>query len=110
MRPLLSSLEIRLAIEEWQRVNVVDVLERVERQLLKVQRRLGELDGFRTRIGKAPGSPSTVVSCSPRLIDARVTELKARLKEVEKRRERQVSQRHDHLTVSLVGYTNAAVT
>jgi GTPase len=42
-----------------------------------------------------------------RLIDARVTELKLRLKEVEKRRERQVSQRHDHLTVSLVGYTNA---
>lgn len=42
-----------------------------------------------------------------RLIDARVTELKSRLKEVEKRRERQVSQRRDHLTVSLVGYTNA---
>jgi len=42
-----------------------------------------------------------------RLIDARVTELKQRLKEVEKRRERQVSQRRDHLTVSLVGYTNA---
>ena len=42
-----------------------------------------------------------------RLIDSRVTELRARLKEVEKRRERQVSQRHDHLTVSLVGYTNA---
>ncbi len=42
-----------------------------------------------------------------RLIDARLTELRLRLKEVEKRRERQVSQRHDHLTVSLVGYTNA---
>ena len=42
-----------------------------------------------------------------RLIDARVTELRQRLKDVEKRRERQVSQRHDHLTVSLVGYTNA---
>jgi GTP-binding protein HflX len=42
-----------------------------------------------------------------RLIDARVTELRSRLKEVEKRRERQVSQRHDQLTVSLVGYTNA---
>ena len=36
-----------------------------------------------------------------------VLELRHRLKEVEKRRERQVSQRHDHLTVSLVGYTNA---
>lgn len=42
-----------------------------------------------------------------RLIDSRVTELRSKLKVVEKRRERQVSQRHDHLTVSLVGYTNA---
>lgn len=42
-----------------------------------------------------------------RLIDTRVSELRNRLKDVEKRRERMVSQRHKHLTVSLVGYTNA---
>jgi GTPase len=42
-----------------------------------------------------------------RLIDNRVSELRTRLKEVEKRRERLVRQRHRHLTVSLVGYTNA---
>lgn len=39
-RPIPSSLEIRLAIEEGQRVNVFDVFERVERQLLEVERRL----------------------------------------------------------------------
>ena len=54
---------------------------------------------------RGPGEQQ--IETDRRLIDARVTELKARLKEVEKRRERQVSQRHDHLTVSLVGYTNA---
>jgi GTP-binding protein HflX len=42
-----------------------------------------------------------------RLIDTRVAELRSRLKEVEHRRERQVAQRRDHPTVSLVGYTNA---
>ena len=42
-----------------------------------------------------------------RLIDARVDELRARLKEIEKRRELLVAQRHEHPTVSLVGYTNA---
>lgn len=42
-----------------------------------------------------------------RLLDNRVTELRSKLKVVEKRRERQASQRDRHLTVSLVGYTNA---
>jgi GTP-binding protein HflX len=42
-----------------------------------------------------------------RLIDARVTELRSKLKGVEKRRELMVAQRRNHTTVSLVGYTNA---
>ena len=42
-----------------------------------------------------------------RLIDKRVTELRNRLKEVEKRRRLQVAQRREQVTVSLVGYTNA---
>lgn len=42
-----------------------------------------------------------------RLLDARVTELRNRLKEVEKRRQLQVAQRREQVTVSLVGYTNA---
>lgn len=42
-----------------------------------------------------------------RLIDTRVAELRAKLNGVEKRRERMVAQRRNHMTVSLVGYTNA---
>jgi GTP-binding protein HflX len=41
------------------------------------------------------------------LIDRRIAELKKRLAEVEKRRERTVSARHEQMTVSIVGYTNA---
>ena len=54
---------------------------------------------------RGPGEQQ--IETDRRLIDTRVAELKVRLKEVEKRREREVSQRNDHLTVSLVGYTNA---
>ena len=42
-----------------------------------------------------------------RLIDVRLADLRRKLQTVEVRRERMVSQRRDHLTVSLVGYTNA---
>jgi GTP-binding protein HflX len=41
------------------------------------------------------------------LIDKRIAELKKRLGDVEKRRERTVSARREQLTVSIVGYTNA---
>ncbi len=41
------------------------------------------------------------------MIDKRIAELKKRLAEVEKRRERTVSARREQLTVSIVGYTNA---
>jgi GTP-binding protein HflX len=41
------------------------------------------------------------------LIDKRTAELKKKLQEVEKRRERTVANRNEHLTVSIVGYTNA---
>src|SRR6185295_19680338 len=58
-------------------------------------------------VGTRGGPGEQQLEIDRRLIDARVTELRHRLREVEKRRERQVSQRHDHLTVSLVGYTNA---
>jgi GTP-binding protein HflX len=79
-------------------------------QLLYMRPRLKRLWTHLERTEGAVGSRGPgeqQLETDRRLIDARVTELKARLKEVEKRRERQVSQRHDHLTVSLVGYTNA---
>jgi GTP-binding protein HflX len=42
-----------------------------------------------------------------RLIDKRISELRARLEEVQLQRARMVAQRRDQQTVSLVGYTNA---
>jgi len=79
-------------------------------QLLYMRPRLKRLWTHLERTEGAVGSRGPgeqQLETDRRLIDARVTELKRRLKEVEKRRERQVFQRHDHLTVSLVGYTNA---
>jgi GTP-binding protein HflX len=79
-------------------------------QLLYMRPRLKRLWTHLERTEGAVGSRGPgeqQLETDRRLIDARVSELKARLKEVEKRRERQVSQRHDRLTVSLVGYTNA---
>jgi GTP-binding protein HflX len=79
-------------------------------QLLYMRPRLKRLWTHLERTEGAVGSRGPgeqQLETDRRLIDARVVELRSRLKEVEKRRERQVSQRHDHLTVSLVGYTNA---
>ncbi len=79
-------------------------------QLLYMRPRLKRLWTHLERTEGAVGSRGPgeqQLETDRRLIDARVTELRQRLKEVEQRRERQVSQRHDHLTVSLVGYTNA---
>ena len=79
-------------------------------QLLYMRPRLKRLWTHLERTEGAVGSRGPgeqQLETDRRLIDARVTELRSRLKEVEKRRERQVSQRNDHLTVSLVGYTNA---
>ncbi|QDT95336.1 GTPase HflX [Gimesia aquarii] len=55
--------------------------------------------------GRGPGEKQ--LETDRRLLDKRVSELKRKLSEVERRRERTVSHRFDHLTVSLVGYTNA---
>ena len=42
-----------------------------------------------------------------RLVEKRIHDLRAELKIVENRKQRQVASRRDHMTVSLVGYTNA---
>ncbi|QDT56654.1 GTPase HflX [Caulifigura coniformis] len=55
--------------------------------------------------GKGPGEKQ--LETDRRLVDTRISELKRKLKDVEKRRERLVASRRDHMTVSLVGYTNA---
>ncbi|MEW4488033.1 GTPase HflX [Thalassoglobus sp. JC818] len=55
--------------------------------------------------GKGPGEKQ--LETDRRLVDRRISELKRRLNEVIDRRERQVASRNRHMTVSLVGYTNA---
>lgn len=55
--------------------------------------------------GRGPGEKQ--LETDRRLLDKRVAELKRKLGEVERRRERTVSNRFQQLTVSLVGYTNA---
>jgi GTP-binding protein HflX len=55
--------------------------------------------------GKGPGEKQ--LETDRRLVDTRISELKRKLKDVEQRRERLVASRRDHMTVSLVGYTNA---
>lgn len=86
-----------------------------------LQVELAQLMYFRTRLkrmwthleritggigaGRGPGEKQ--LETDRRLIDKRISELKAKLKHVEVRRERTVSHRRDQQTVSLVGYTNA---
>ncbi|MEZ6127725.1 MAG: GTPase HflX [Planctomycetaceae bacterium] len=86
-----------------------------------LQVELAQLMYFRTRLkrmwthleritggigaGRGPGEKQ--LETDRRLIDKRISELKAKLKHVENRRERTVSQRREQQTVSLVGYTNA---
>lgn len=86
-----------------------------------LQVELAQLMYFRTRLkrmwthleriaggigaGRGPGEKQ--LETDRRLIDKRISELKGKLKHVENRRERTVSQRRSEQTVSLVGYTNA---
>jgi GTP-binding protein HflX len=79
-------------------------------QLLYMRPRLRRLWSHLERTEGAVGSRGPgeqQLETDRRLIDDRVTELRRRLADVEVRRERMVLQRKDHVTVSLVGYTNA---
>lgn len=55
--------------------------------------------------GRGPGEKQ--LETDKRLVDKRIDELRRKLSSVEKHRGRMVDQRRDHMTVSLVGYTNA---
>jgi len=57
--------------------------------------------------GSTGGPGEQQIEIDRRLIDTRVADLRAKLHELEQRRERQVAQRRTQPTVSLVGYTNA---
>jgi GTP-binding protein HflX len=80
-------------------------------QLLYMRPRLTRMWSHLERIeggigsGKGPGEKQ--LETDRRLVDRRIAELKSKLKDVESRRERIVAGRKGHMTVSLVGYTNA---
>lgn len=91
-----QTYEARLAVE----------LAQLEYSLPRLKRLWTHLSRLKMGIGmRGPGEKQLEVD--RRLVEKRIHDLKTELHEVEKRRERQVAARHDHMTVSLVGYTNA---
>lgn len=91
-----QTYESRLAVE----------LAQLEYALPRLKRMWTHLSRLKMGVGmRGPGEKQLEVD--RRLVEKRIHELKAELKKVEDRKERQVSSRKDVMTVSLVGYTNA---
>jgi len=88
-----SKLQVELAQLQYTRTRLKRMWSHLER-----------IDGG---IGASRGPGEKQIETDRRLIDHRISELKVKLKEVEQRRERMVSQRDSHTLVSVVGYTNA---
>ena len=88
--------ESRLAVE----------LAQLEYSLPRLKRMWTHLSRIKMGVGmRGPGEKQLEVD--RRLVEKRIHELRMELKKIEKRKERTVSARSDHMTVSLVGYTNA---
>ncbi len=88
--------EARLAVE----------LAQLEYSLPRLKRLWTHLSRIKAGVGmRGPGEKQLEVD--RRLVEKRITDLRGELRGIEARRERQVAARHDHMTVSLVGYTNA---
>ncbi len=88
--------EARLAVE----------LAQLEYSLPRLKRMWTHLSRLKMGIGmRGPGEKQLEVD--RRLVEKRIHDLKQELLEIHRRRERQVAARHEHMTVSLVGYTNA---
>ncbi len=92
-----QTYEARLQVELAQLLYFRPRLKRMWTHLERIEGGVGA--------GRGPGEKQ--IETDRRLIDQRIDELKIKLKEVEKRRERIVRTRNDQPTVSLVGYTNA---
>lgn len=91
-----QTYESRLAVE----------LAQLEYSLPRLKRMWTHLSRLNMGIGmRGPGEKQLEVD--RRLVEKRIYDLRSELKGIEKRKERQVEARKDHMTVSLVGYTNA---
>jgi len=88
--------EARLAVE----------LAQLEYALPRLKRMWTHLSRIKAGVGmRGPGEKQLEVD--RRLVEKKITDLRRELKSIERRKERQVAGRSDHMTVSLVGYTNA---
>jgi GTP-binding protein HflX len=91
-----QTYEARLAVE----------LAQLEYSLPRLKRMWTHLSRLKMGIGmRGPGEKQ--LEEDRRLVEKRINDLREDLRTVEKRKERQVAARRDHMTVSLVGYTNA---
>ncbi len=90
------TIEARLSVE----------LAQLEYALPRLKRMWTHLSRYTGGIGlRGPGE--TQLEEDRRLVDHRIRDLRARLAEVQARKEREVRSRREEHTVSLVGYTNA---
>ena len=91
-----QTYESRLSVE----------LAQLEYSLPRLKHMWTHLSRMKMGIGmRGPGEKQ--LEMDRRLVEKRIHELRSELKKIENRKERQVAARDDHMTVSLVGYTNA---
>lgn len=91
-----QTYESRLAVE----------LAQLEYSLPRLKRMWTHLSRMKMGVGtRGPGEKQLEVD--RRLVEKRIHDLRSELQVIEKRKERQVAGRRGHMTVSLVGYTNA---
>ena len=91
-----QTYEARLAVE----------LAQLEYSMPRLKRMWTHLSRYTAGIGvRGPGEKQLEVD--RRLVEKRINELRNELRAVQRRKEREVNARRDHMTVCLVGYTNA---
>jgi len=91
-----QTYESRLAVE----------LAQLEYSLPRLKRMWTHLSRLKMGIGmRGPGEKQLEVD--RRLVEKRIADLRLELKKVERRRQQEVAARRNHMTVSLIGYTNA---
>jgi len=90
------TFEARLAVE----------LAQLEYSLPRLKRMWTHLSRIKAGVGmRGPGEKQ--LETDRRLVERRIAELRGELNRVLRRKEREVAARSEHMTVSLVGYTNA---
>jgi GTPase len=88
--------EAKLAVE----------LAQLEYAMPRLKRMWTHLSRLKKGVGlRGPGE--TQLEEDRRIVENRIKDLKRTLHDIERRKEREVAARRDHMTVSLVGYTNA---